>query len=562
MHPSDPNMPPEVLDRAEQTTGEPQEAGAGASPVGGAFNTRVLWWLAWSVLAALLSCLSLASPAGRGTDELSHMIKAAAAVRGEVFGKSIPDPGRYGNRPLSPWARYTLPPFFARMTHSGYCLWLSDARPASCLGPYPSARGRELPADSYHGHLEPAYYFLLGLPTLPFPDERGIYLARILNDLVSAAMLASALVGVAELRRGPLPLLATLACITPASLALAAVASPQGPGYAAAVALAVAAAGTVVAGASGRVLARAAVAGTLVVITRAEGPAVAAVIVTGVLVCLLDKGTARRLLGDRGLWATAAWLGAVSSFQLWWDAEYRAGRVLGVLVPNVSLASAFHVLYGLIPHFIAQQLAGYQYMTSAAAVGLWALLAGSVLYASLLLCSRRALAWAALMVAGWLAGPIALSLPSYKVNGPIWQGRYLLPLLPAVLVPVALSLDAARGPLRERIHDLLASRKALAAWLSLALLGYLLFFYEVVRMYAVGLKGKLVLVPPFPWQPPESVYGALAGLASFSAALCALAAYLVTAGGPGNEPVGGRGAAPQGRPRNLAETTVERLSSS
>src|SRR5262249_47337786 len=149
-------------------------------------------------------------------DEHDHVVRAAGVVRGQIL---VPptyqkDDGGYQSVPAS-----LVPPNFDCMR--------KRSEPATCLGTPPNDR---TPRDVHTraARYNPIYYAVVGWPLLPLPSMAGIIVTRLLNALLCAVILATALVTMWPLRRYRFMFLAMLLAVSPMVLSLNGLVNPNG----------------------------------------------------------------------------------------------------------------------------------------------------------------------------------------------------------------------------------------------------------------------------------------------------------------------------------------------
>ena len=505
-----------------------RERAAAASPGGGPGRAglhrrpRLVWALAFVSYLGLIAAWALATPISASPDEPEHVHRAAAVVRGEVL---VPEPPT-GLRPY-----VSVPEAMVSPSKRDLCFAFHPDTTADCASEL-SGSTDPVPVRSGAARYNPAYYALVGLPSLAFPDLTGIYLMRLLSGALCAALLASALASAVAWRRSRLLVVALLVVVTPMVLFLSATVNPSPVEIAAAISLwtaglvlAVTPVGTDL---TPVLLRRCAVAGTLLVVTRQLSPLWLAIIV---VVLALVAGR-RRLLAlaarrDTRLWALLVFVTTAAS-SLW----IVVVGSLGTGYPGVAQLTLLEGIKGSVLRmpYRTEQMVGifgwldtrapwFTYISVTSAVG------------SLILLGLVTSAWRGKLLIG-LTLAIAVGMPLLIEGsqatryGYIWQGRYTLPL--AVGVPLAAMLVAG---VRGALPDL---TRPLALWLALPLAAAQAgaFAYALLR-YQVG-KGNGYDLLAGSWHPPG---GSPAVLALFAVALAALSALVVAcAKGPVTAP--------------------------
>lgn len=173
-------------------------------------HARRLWLIAFMLIGVACAAWTFAYPRLGGPDESQHAIRAAAVVRGELLGRHD---DRYGNLDLV----VDVPESYGQ-TANVDCYWPTMDTTPTCMSPI-SGSSRLVSATTYEFRGPFLYYAVVGVPTLPFPSLAGIYLMRLVNALLCAALLASALTAAVRVRSLPL-LVGVFVAITPEVLFL------------------------------------------------------------------------------------------------------------------------------------------------------------------------------------------------------------------------------------------------------------------------------------------------------------------------------------------------------
>jgi hypothetical protein len=520
---------------------------------------RRRWWLLFALLALAASCWSLGAPLMTGHDESSQAVRSAAAARGEVLGVPVP---LWENSVVA----VQVPEAYGEAASVGDCFlgepyeWFLEAPlnpPGRGACPQLDGSRHEVGVQTNQQRHPPIYPAVLGLPSLVFPDQLGVYLMRLVGSVVCAALLASGLVTAARFPRPRLAAVAALAALTPEIVYVAATMNTAGLETAAAFGLWMAALALAVGPAppDARLVRRAGVALVALCVARPLSPAfaVAALVVAAVLA----GADRRRVLWARRdvrLWlvagavataSTVAWLVMV---QVRLPLPVAAGRGLGDavrLVPwwlrgtvgvfgstDVVPPVALHLAWGAVVAIVlVWALRGARRRDALVVVGL-------------------ALAGVALLVSGQGLG--------FPDTGYWWQGRYVLPLLTGALLTAAAASrrpepGAAPPPAPPSEPGAVARVGPWLLGLLVALQAWAWLY--AARHYAVGYGGTInpvrFLLDP-DWSPPYGPATLYAGL--FVAALAAASALVwrAAAGTPRSAPGGGADASGTGEPAPAA----------
>ena len=487
-----------------------------AAPVRSGWSWRT-YWAALTVLSLLLGLWGLATPRFAVPDEPAHFLKAAAVVRGQLIG--LPE------RPT----RFGLPPAIADTRFQTGCFVFLPEVPADCPpGQGGSGTGPgDVVAYTAAGKYPPAYYALVGLPTLVWPDLRAVHAARGVSAALSAALLAAA-VTAAAIGRHRVAGLAIGVAVTPMVLFVASGLNPSGPEIAAAAALwasgAALALGT---GPPARPLVGTlGVSAVVVALSRPISPFWVALI--GVALLLL-AGWRRvvELLRVRGVQvavaavvlacaAQATWILTSASLEL-----YGAGR-------RVPLLERLRTSAGLTDERLRQLVGWFGWLDTPPPLAVhlaWAAVLLVVVVVAVRRSRPRAVAVAGLLAVGVLVVPVVLEARSISDVGYFWQGRYTLPL--AVGVPLVLAAGSRAS----------ARRPLLALLLTVVAACHLVVYVVALGRYTVGTGNGLGLVDE-QWAPPLP---ALVLAAAFAAVLLGWSAVLFRCGG---QPNGGADSGP------------------
>ncbi len=186
----------------------------------GSSRARRRWWRDFVLIVVVGSVWALALPLLVGADEESHAVRAAAMVRGDVIGEKAPqEPGSLLLRDVKVPEAYGDAKDMSCVVHKRSVL-------PSCQPKFDGGN-RLVTETTYQYRQPPAYYAVVGLPTLLFPARTGVYLMRLMGVLLSAAFLASAFASARELRR-PALFAALFLAISPEVVFLMSTVTPNG----------------------------------------------------------------------------------------------------------------------------------------------------------------------------------------------------------------------------------------------------------------------------------------------------------------------------------------------
>jgi len=172
------------------------------------------------LLFAILAAWSLATPQFAAPDEPTHVVKAAAAVRGQLVGHPIPGLGKA-------YTQVRIPATFGNAYVIPSCFAFYQAKPAGC-GPVLHAVSGSVLSRTYVGRYPPLYYLLVGLPSGLHGGGIDLYLMRLVSAALSAAFLLGAFISAARSRHRTLMVAGVALAATPSMLFLGAIVNPSG----------------------------------------------------------------------------------------------------------------------------------------------------------------------------------------------------------------------------------------------------------------------------------------------------------------------------------------------
>jgi hypothetical protein len=432
----------------------------------------------------------LSVPAFRGIDEFDHVYRAASVARGEWLPSG--EQARHGRGEL-----VTVPRDLVRAA-GPECRARPYTGPDNCspVGAVGGGAGNEVRVASAAARYEPLYYWVVGTAARWTSGAAAVLVMRLVSMLLCAAVVGLAAWTVRRWARTSWPLVTLVVSLTPVVVYSGIVVAPNALEVVAATSLWVALVGLAAGGidhATERGLLLAAVPGAVLLATlRSLG--VGFLVVTLLVVALVlgrDRSTGllrrhRRILLACTAVVSVAVLGGVA-----WDLLAAPNRLEEHADnPGVVLGSVVQ-----LPVWVLQTIAAAPGRTDPAPPVVY-LLVGAVLATVSWVALRRAVRrvrTAMLALAGLsLAGPLAMTLWTYRDVGVIWQGRYGMPLSVGILVLGGLALDRAGAVLTR--GRLLAAAAAVTAGQLVAVLDVLREQTRVSPSVAAGLWHA-----PGPW---------------------------------------------------------------
>jgi hypothetical protein len=435
------------------------------------------------LLLALIGLWELATPLLAAPDEPQHVTKAAAVARGQWVGRG---------GPIGPRTHVTLPAGFAEVDAFPRCFAFQPRRPASCAPAVTAHGGPPVDVTTTAGRYPPAYYGLVGLPTLMVRGVASDRVARLVSGLLCALLLAAATAWAG----GDLLALAVPVAVTPMVLFLGAVVNPSGVEVAAAAASWVGLLRLVRDPDQlrrGRLIGVTAVICALI-LTRPISPLWALMILLTVAVTT-PRSTFAGLVRQRAMQVCAGVVALVAVAQTSWVVLAQSTRLFGTPQHVTRAAALGKVLTFTHVHHLASQMVGrFGWLDTGApllTLLIWAGLALGALVIGLLSGSRRLrLALAAALLAAVLV-PALLEASSFPRIGYWWQGRYSMPYW------IGLPFLALVGrSVRARWRVLLSGVVAGAV-----VIGQLDAFSRTLARYTVGV-GHGIALANLKWHPP------------------------------------------------------------
>jgi Predicted membrane protein (DUF2142) len=480
-----------------------RKAGAGLSlsedrttPIPAASTHRLLTF-AWAFAAVGLAVASwsLATPLMAAPDEPSHIVQAAAVVRGQFDVPPHPSPvGPVESVRVPEWvqtATFLASPF---AFHANV-----PAGPSNRVG----NSTRLVNASTQFSNYPPLYFLIEGVPTLLMAGEPALYAMRLLSSLLNIGLIAVGLFLLARYHRGRFPLFGALVALTPMVWFLCSVVSDSGLEIAAAFAAWCGGLCIIEQGRSPRTLAVwTALSFMILILSRPVSPFSAAVIVA-VLALFAGARRVRELFHDRILVTLGIpmFVAAMVAVVL-----YLIGGPPGLLGhplrPSRSLGQSMLLTWQQTGIRLRQVIGKFGWLDTnvpLTVMVIWTAVFGGLCAIGLLLSSRsrRALPLLAIAV---LAMPLLFESPRIDTVGTYWQGRYWLPLA------VGLPLLASVLPLRRPHHRALPRVAPFIGLLAMATVGSALCWAQTVSFmtalhrYQTGVGA--VPGTPVHWTPP------------------------------------------------------------
>jgi Predicted membrane protein (DUF2142) len=473
---------------------------------------RTQWLVSFLLFALLSGCWSLASPLFSGPDEPAHVVDAAAVVRGQLL------PPLHGAL-----ARMRVPAILGNANAMPACYMFRSDIAADCTGRLGGSTAEttvETPAARY----PPLYYAIVGLPTRPFPSEAGVRLMRLISLLLCAGFLAGAVSAATSVRGSRWLVVGVAVAVTPMALFLAGIVNPNSVEIAAAICLwacGLALAGRPARGAVPALAAGASGSACALVLTRALSPLwLGCIGATLFVVAGWAQGASlfRRL--DVRRWAVVVAVATVVAVA--WIRLAGASHVdTSVVRYPTSQAAALRASLDSTDWKLRQMVGVFGWLDTSASTltyYLWFFVVGMLLLTGLAMAGWRVRLTLGVLFVLVVVLPVILELQVVHYLGPIWQGRYTMPI--AVGIPLIAAYAVARpvdwGPDRGSAPPTGATASShypLPVALAPVVIGtlaiaHIVAFLWALRRYTVGggLHHKLDLFSGR-WQPPLTAAG-------------------------------------------------------
>lgn len=449
----------------------------------------LLFWV-WSGL--FLTLWSLATPLWSAPDSIAHDLRAYGAAHGNL----TPAPPR-GEQALGTVGVDRVPEGLMESARTAACSAFQPEVSAGCMTPIGSSE-KLVRFDNPAGRYIPTYYVVTGLPTLVVPLDLAMPSERAAAVLISSFLLGLALAAARTMRRPAMAMTGVVVSCSPMVLYLGGVVNPNSleiAGMAAVGACSLAALLRPEAPLSDVLLRLSLLAGAAVCVSRMLSPVWLAIWL-GVLLVAFGAAVLRRLLERRMLVWTALPVVASAINCAWTFSS--AGALTGTAATEkVSAWEAWSLSAARIDSGLNEVVGVFGWLDTAlapreytfyiaAAVFLLGMLATAV--------DTRHLLGLAVLVAAAYVVPIAIQAAQWNSVGPVWQGRYTIPLL--LLVTMMAAMVAS-----ERSDDAFAWRLAVVGVPVTGLLAYVHVraYFTQLRRNVGGVGGGAF---DGAWEPP------------------------------------------------------------
>ncbi len=390
--------------------------------------------VAFLLLLGLSTLWNLAIPPVSAVDENSHLIRAAAVVRGELTGHGPSVVPSNQIRPMSKdlYLYIDVPESYASTFLAPFCFALDVNHPAGCEPGF-SSGNRSVPFSTYVARYPPVYYLLVGTPTLVFGSRVGSYAVRFLNSIICDLLLAFAFAIALAFFRSRWMAVGLIVAMSPTVIYLSAVVNPSALETASAICF-----WTVLVTMT---LSRShppppylprwlAASGALLATARPSSPAWIIVPVACLVFVLVDNRRWRELLLSRATLAAVVVVGAGVISGVGWTIVEHATRTFTTTPAHGGITAVLRGAAGNTTDYVQQAIGvfGLDARAPELVVFVWLALLGSLVMAAYARSDRpgrRSLILVALAVA--LVPSLEVAAIA-RTHGFIGFGRYFLPL--------------------------------------------------------------------------------------------------------------------------------------
>ena len=457
-------------------------------------------WLAFIGFALVFGIWSLATPLWSTPDSINHDVYAYSIGHGNLTPEHTSEfANGVNSNAITP-----VPLGIVRSIESAGCYAFKPENPASCM--------KKVGTDSQlvsnlnsAGRNFPVYYAVTGVLSNFGSNAQALYLERLAAVLLAAWMLAWAVSGCLQMRRPGLATMGVLVSLTPMLAYLGGAVNPNTIEIVAAYAL---------------------VACSLAFYVNPDGPAAKTMFRRAMIAAAILGST--RILGPAwlGVWAIGLLLiYGKSALTIAWASSSRRLLLVPLFavianfawlqysgVDNIREKPLFDLSFwerlnwsarsinGVLPQIIGN----FGWLDTPLPVNLWITYTAVLLFAIgtvwAVLTPRQALAAMTILVMSWLL-PVMLQAWKYNLQGPVWQGRYMLPTVG--MVPILIFALAANSNVGDTVWN-----SRFAQWSRVGALGVLavlhLWAFKVLMTRNVsGIRRDDMPAAKWPdWQPP------------------------------------------------------------
>lgn len=456
----------------------------------GSFARQVVVFWVWSGL--FLTLWSLATPLWSAPDSVAHEIRAYGAAHGNL----TPAPPK-GDQVFGTTGVDMVPEGLMVSAGTAACYAFQPEVSAGCLAPVGSSE-KLVPFANPAGRYIPTYYAVTGLPTLVVPLDLAVPSERGAAVLISSFFLALALAAARTMRRPALAMTGVVVGCSPMVFYLGGVVNPNSleiTAMAAVGACSLAALLRPGSPISDLLLRLALLSGAALCIARMISPVWLAIWL-GVLLVSFGAVLVRRLLQRRMLLWTALPVIASAINCAWTFSS--AGSLSGTpSAAQVSAWEAWSLSAARIDTGLNEVVGVFGWLDTGLSPREYTFyIAGAVFLIGILATAvdRRLLVGLVTLMAAAYLVPIVIQAAQWNSVGPVWQGRYTIPLL--LLIPMMAGMGAS-----ERADSSFVRRVAVLCIPVTGLLAYVHVraYFAQLRRNVGGVSGGAF---DGGWEPP------------------------------------------------------------
>ncbi|TQK72243.1 MULTISPECIES: DUF2142 domain-containing protein [unclassified Nocardioides] len=403
-------------------------------------------WVAFGAIACLLGIWSLATPLWSTPDAPSHEMAAYAIGHGDLTPEFSSDEA-FG---VNTNAVVHVPKGIVRSAQSAVCYFFHPETPASCIRAVGDSE-KQVRYLTSAGRSFPVYYGLTGIASNFGDNLQSLYLQRAAAIGLCAWMLAWAVAGCLSLRRPAVAVTGVAVSFTPMLAYLGGAVNPNTFEIAAAYALvacSIAFYSHAADGSGEKWLRRAMVAAMILGSTRILGPAWLAVWAVALLIIYGRRAVTDVWKARSRLWLALPVLGVLANMA--WLSRSGANNIREQPLFDLSFAERLDLSATQINQSLTQMIGAFGWLDTALPANLlisyMALLVVILALGWAGLRPRQIAAGGAVLLLSWLL-PVLLQAWKWNLQGPVWQGRYMLPTIG--MAPILLLCLAAQSPLSD-----------------------------------------------------------------------------------------------------------------
>ncbi|MFF1528368.1 DUF2142 domain-containing protein [Cellulomonas sp. NPDC058312] len=494
-------------------------------------GTLRTWGPVGLLLFALMGTWALTMPLMAAPDEPSHVIKAAAVVRGQLGGELGEAPQDTSEPGAPTWVQ--VPSDVADLEDYPDCFRFQKKGSADCVDPLEGRVPGLTEAGTYAGQYPPLYYVLVGWTTIPLSGEVAVYAMRLVSAALCAFFLTWGIRRVVQLepRRA---IWGVAVALTPMALFISGAVNPNALEIATAFSFWAACLALARRRSDADVsvppptswFVQAVVSGAVLINLRTSGPLWALIALVVAVVAARPGAVAALARLRAARWsAVAAVLAGLASVG-WILTHSEIVTTEGLFPEYADPKLVIAVMLLATGQFVEQMIGNFGWLDTGSpypTVLVWYAVASAlVLLAFAERGARRPRVAMVLLLLAVLLVPVALSVPTAEAAGIIWQGRYTLPIAVGLPLLASLLMTSLRGEAARLVDRLVVITLVLVA------VGHVAAFYWAARRYAEGMDGTWATLSP-EWAPPLGFLPAVALYALLVTAAATLAVRHVRA---------------------------------